>query len=65
VKVEILSGGMENLKCPMLPIFIPTLAKKLIKEMEEEVMTAFLEPFIRKLEFAIIHRFVVNYNFPL
>jgi hypothetical protein len=27
-------------------------------------MTAFLEPFMRELEYAIIHGIVVNYNFP-
>ena len=49
----------------MLMIFILTSSKKLVKEMKEEVMTTFLEPFIKELEYAIIHGCVMNYNFPL
>jgi hypothetical protein len=63
VEVEILNGGMENLKRPMPVIFILASSKKLVKEMKEEVMTVFLEPFIKELEYAIIHGFVVSYNF--
>ena len=33
--------------------------------MEEEVMTAFLEPFIKELEFAIIYGLKVFYDFLL
>lgn len=56
---------MENLKRPMPVIFIPTSSEKLIKEQEEQVMTAFLEPFMRELEYVLIHGFDVSYNFPL
>ena len=64
MEVEILNGGMKNLKRPMPVIFIPASSKEFVKEMEEEVMTAFLQPFIKELEYAIIHGFVVSYNFP-
>ena len=48
VEVEVLNGGRRNLQRPMPVIFIPTSSKNLLKSGEKEVMTAFLEPFIRE-----------------
>ena len=62
--MEVLNGGRGNLQCPMSVIFIPTSSKNLLKSGEEEVMTAFLEPFVREMESALIDGFQVRYNFP-
>ena len=62
--MEVLNGERGNLQCPMPVIFILTSSKNLLKSGEEEVMTAFLEPFIREMEFAFIDGFQECYNFP-
>jgi hypothetical protein len=64
VEAEILNGGRENLVRPIPVVFIPSSSKKLLKEMGDQVMTVFLEPFIRELVSSFIDGFDVIYNFP-
>ena len=62
--MEVLNGGRGNLQRPMPVIFIAASSKNLLKTGEEEVMIAFLEPFIKEMEYAFIDGFQVCYNFP-
>jgi len=64
VEIELLNVGMQNLMRPMLVVFIRASYNKIVKEFEEGVLTIFLEPFLRELEFVFVHGFLVKYNFP-
>ena len=57
-----LNGGMQNLMHPV--VFIPASSEKIVKELEEGVLTVFLEPPLRELESTFVHGFPVNYNYP-
>ena len=59
-----LNGGMQNFMRPMPVVFIPASSEKIVKELEEGVLTMFLEPLLRELESIFVHGFPVNYNYP-
>ena len=64
VETEILNKGLKILlTCDPMPVLlIPTSSKHLKKDMEEEVMTTFLEPCIREFESLFINGFDVSYS---
>lgn len=64
VEIEVLNGGKNNSLGPIPLIFIPASSKQIIKDCEDHILTAFLEPLIHNLEIIFIEGFMVKYNYP-
>ena len=65
MEIELLNAGLQNVMRPMLVVFIPASSKQIFKDLDEGILTVFLEPLMRKLESAFVEGFSMNFNYPL
>ena len=64
MEFELLNAGLQNVMRPMPIVFIPTSSKQIIKDLDEGILTVFLEPFMHELESTFVEGFSTNFNYP-
>ena len=64
MEIELLNLGLQNVMRPMPVVFILASSKQIIKDLDEGILTVFLEPFMHELESAFVEGFSMNFNYP-
>ena len=64
VEIELLNLGLQNVMRPVPVVFITASSKQIIKDLDEGILTVFLEPLMCKLESAFVEGFSMNFNYP-
>ena len=63
MEIELLNARLQNVMRSMPVVFIPASSKQIIKDLDEGILTVFLEPLMCELESAFVEGFSGNFNY--